>query len=150
MSKPKTAAPRPSNDVLPEVVLTPVNDNTASQRVSRLNKQGLLRPLYRGVYTSNLNADDEDVVRRNWSRIFGYLAPGAVISHRSAFDAMPKDGLVYMSRAEGRRDFELPGLTFKGLVKPTLGPIRTAERQSAVDVPYQGFFMASPARAYLD
>lgn len=137
-------------DVLPEVVFTPSNDNAAAQRISRMRQQGLLRQLYRGVYSSNLNAEDADVVRRNWSRILNYLAPGSVLSHRSAFDTMPNAGRLYISRAEGRRDFELPGLTIKGLVKPSLGALVDTERPGAADVPYQGFYVASQARAYLE
>lgn len=141
---------RASADVLPEVVFTPQNDNAASQRLSRLRQQGLLQPLYRGVYSSNLAADDADVVRRNWSGILSHLAPGCVLSHRSAFDTMPKDGFIYISRAQGRRDFELPGLTFKGLVKRSLGPLVRTERPGAADVPYRGFYISSQARAYLE
>lgn len=144
------ALPRTSADALPEIVFTPPNDNAAAQRVSRMRQQGVLRQLYRGVYTSNLNAEDADVVRRNWSRILDYLAPGCVLSHRSAFDTKPKDGLVYISRAEGRRDLELPGLTFKGLVKPALGPLVNTERPGAADVAYQGFYVSSQPRAYLE
>ena len=139
-----------SHDVLPEVVFTPPKDNAAAQRVSRMRQQGLLKQLYRGVYTSNLNAEDADVVRRNWSRILDYLAPGCVLSHRSAFDTKPKDGLIYISRAEGRRDLELPGLTFKGLIKPSLRPLVHTERPGAADVPYQGFYVSSQPRAYLE
>jgi hypothetical protein len=150
MESNKTALLRTSADVLPEIVFTPPNDNAAAQRISRMRQQGLLRQLYRGVYTSNLNAEDADVVRRNWSRILDYLAPGCVLSHRSAFDTKPKDGLVYISRAEGRRDLELPGLTFKGLVKPSLGPLVNTERPGAADVAYQGFYVSSQPRAYLE
>lgn len=137
-------------DNLPEVVFTPANDNAAAQQISRLRHQGLLRPLYHGLYSSNLNAEDADVVRRNWSRILNYLAPGAVLSHRSAFDMMPKDGVLYISRAQGRRDFELPGLTLKAIVKAWRGPRTETARRSAADVPYQGFFVASQARAFLE
>lgn len=141
---------RTSADVLPEIVLTPRSDNAAAQRISRMRQQGRLRPLYRGVYSSNLDADDGDVVRRNWARILTYLAPGCVLSHRSAFDTRPKDGLACISRAEGRRDLELPGLTFKGLVKPSRGPLLDTERPGAADVPYQGFYVSSQPRAYLE
>lgn len=150
MNPSKPAPPRTSADALPEVVFTPTNDNAAAQRISRMRQQGLLRPLYRGVYTSNLNADDADVVRRNWSRILGHLAPGCVLSHRSAFDTKPKDGLICISRAQGRRDLALPGLTFKGLVRPSLGPLVSTERPAAADVPYQGFYVSSQPRAYLE
>jgi hypothetical protein len=150
MAAPNPIPLRTPADVLPEVVFTPSNDNAASQRISRMRQQELLRQLYRGVYSSNLNADDADVVRRNWSLILNYLAPGSVLSHRSAFDTKPHEGLIYLSRSEGRRDLELPGLTFKGLVKPSLGPVVNAERPGAADVPYQGFYVASQARAYLE
>lgn len=151
MSSVETAFPRSFADRdLPEVVFTPTGDNAAAQRISRLHRQGRLRQLYRGVYSSNLKADDADVVRRNWSRILGYLAPGCVLSHRSAFDTMPKDGLLYVSRAAGRRDHELPGLTFKGLVKGSRGAVLNTERPGAADVPYQDFYVASQARAFLE
>jgi hypothetical protein len=98
-----------------EVVFTPRGDNAATQHLSRLRRQGALRPLYREVFSANLRAEDADVVRRNWSRILGYLAPGCVVSHRSAFDTLPADGALYFSRADGRREFVLPGVAFKGL-----------------------------------
>jgi len=142
--------PRTPADGLPEVVFTPANDNSASQRISRMRRQGLLRPLYRGVYSSNLHDDDAGVVRRNWSIILDHLAPGSVLTHRSAFDTRPHDGLVYISRAHGRRELVLPGLTFKGIVKPSLGPVLGTRRPGAADIPYHGFFVASQARAYLE
>ncbi len=139
-----------SDDVLPELIFTPANDNAAAQRISRLRQQGRIRPLYRGVYTSNLGAEDADIARRHWSRILDYLAPGVVLSHRSAFDTKPRDGFIYISRAEGSRDMALPGLTFKAIVKPSLSPLVTTVRPGAADIPYQGFFVSSQARAYLE
>jgi len=150
MNRPSHPSPRSFADNLPEVVFTPANDNAAAQQIFRLRRQGVLRPLYRGVHSSNLNAEDSDVVRRNWSRILSYLAPGAVLSHRSAFDTMPKDGVLYMSRAEGRREIELPGLTLKGMVKALRGPLLDTARRGAADVPYQRFYVASTARAFLE
>ena len=149
MSGPIRSSPRTPAD-LPEIVFTPRDDNATAQRISRLHQQERLRQLYRGVYSSNLNAEDADVVRRNWSRILSYLAPGCVLSHRSAFDMRPHEGVVYISRAEGRRDFELPGLTIKGLVKPLSGPVVGTTRPGATDIPYQGLCVASQARAFLE
>ena len=107
-------------------------------------------PLYRGVHSSNLHADQADVVRRNWATILSYLAPGVVLSHRSAFDAMPKDGTLYISRAAGRGDFELPGLFIKGTAKESRGALLGAQRPGAADVPYRDFYIASQPRAYLE
>ena len=54
---------------IPEVVFAPLHDNTASQRLLRLAKQGKLRPLYRGIYTSNFHSEPASIVQRNWSNI---------------------------------------------------------------------------------
>ena len=153
MPAPQPVPPRSLADIdtrSSEVVFTPKGDNAAAQHLSRLRRQGALRPLYRGVYSANLRAEDADVVRRNWSRILGYLAPGCVVSHRSAFDTLPADGALYISRASGRREFILPGVAFKGLVKPGRGPLRDTRRPGAADVPYQDIYVASQARAWLE
>jgi len=135
---------------LPEVVLVPAGDKAASQRASRLHKAGKLRPLYRGVYSSNLAANDADVVLRNWSAILDYLAPGVVLSHRSAFDGAPHNGELFISREQGRRDYELPGLIIRATVRPGRGPLRDTQDPAASDPPYRTLFIASNPRAYLE
>jgi hypothetical protein len=135
---------------LPEVVLVPAGDQAASQRVSRLRADGKLRMLYRGVYSSNLPANDADVVRRNWSDILGYLAPGVVVSHRSAVDFAPHDGELFISRDQGRRDYKLPGLNIRATVKRGRGPLLDTENPSARDSAYRNFFLASQPRAFLE
>ena len=141
---------RTDPDSLPELVLATRGDNASAQRLSRLRKQGKLRPLYAGIYSSNLRASDEDVVHRNWSRILAYLAPGSVVSHRSAFELAPHEGLITATRASGRRQFELPGLSIKALVKPARGPLTRTRRPGASDVPYEGIHIASQPRAFLE
>ena len=138
------------DSALSEVVLVPTGDKAASQRVSRLRADGKLRMLYRGVYNSNLPANDADVVRRNWSNILGYLAPGVVVSHRSAFDFAPHNGELFISRERGRRDYTLPGLTIRATVKPGRGPLLDTENPSARDTSYGSFFIGSQPRAYLE
>jgi hypothetical protein len=137
-------------DVAPEVLLVAPGDGAASQRASRLRREGRVRPLYRGVYNTNLAATDEDVVARNWSRILAYLAPGVVLSHRSAFDMAPHSGELFISRAKGRRDFHLPGLTVRATVRSDRDPLLDATQAGARDVPYGDLYVASQARAYLE
>src|SRR5882672_1029512 len=144
------ARSRSFNNTLPEVVFVPGGDNREAQRIVRLAKRDRLRQLYRGVYSSNLRANDADVVARNWSAIVSYLAPGAVLSFRSAFDAKPRDGAVYITRTAGAREFELPGLVVRALVRENRGPILDAEHQGARDTAYSGIYIASTARAYLE
>jgi hypothetical protein len=137
-------------DATPEVLLVMSGDGAASQRVSRLRRGGNVRPLYRGVYNTNLAATDEDVVARNWSRILSYLAPGVVLSHRSAFDMAPHEGELFISRARGRRDYQLPGLAIRATVRENRGPLLDAVHPGARDVPYGALYVASAARAYLE
>ena len=135
---------------IPEVVFAPLHDNTASQRLLRLAKQGKLRPLYRGIYTSNFHSEPASIVQRNWSNIVSYLLPGAVLSYRSGFDTTPRNEVVYVSRETGRRKFELPGLTIHCALGKEHQPILTASRPGAQDVPYLQFYVPSPARAFLE
>ena len=137
-------------DMLPEVLVTPADNNAEAQRLVRLRKAGQIKPLYRGVYTSNLGADEADVVRRNWQPILAYLAPGAVLSYRSAFDTRPADGWLYFSRALGQRDLVLPGLKARGTVKANRGALTGTDRPGAADTPYRGIFVASQPRAFLE
>ena len=73
-------------DTLPEILFSQAADHAQSRRVRRLVADGRLRKLYAGVYTANLGTPPESVVLRHWRAIVGHLLPGAVISHRSAFD----------------------------------------------------------------
>ena len=137
-------------DDLPEVLFTSSGDNAHAQRLSRLKKTGQIRQLYRGVYTTNLRATEADVVARNWSGILGKLIPGAVMSHRSALDARPENGVVYFTHAFGAKKISLPGLEARGLINQRRGAIINGLRQGANDIPYNGLFIASQARALLE
>ena len=90
-------------DKLPEVLFSEAADQARSRHVRRLAQAGKLQKLYAGVYTSNLKATDEAVVQRNWREIVGHLLPGAVVSHRSAFDGRPFEGRLILTRGKTRR-----------------------------------------------
>jgi len=141
----------PNRDILPELLFVTPGDNTQRQQLLRLSRQGQIKRIYPSVYTSNLRTSVESIVNRNWSAVLSYLAPGAVVSHRSAFDARPEAGVVYYSRAEGtKKPIELPGLTAKGLIGVSKGAILTAKRRGANDIAYGGLYIASQARAFLE
>lgn len=150
MNTPTEPIKRRNNDKLPEVLFVPAGDNAEAQRLSRLKRAGVVRQLYRGVYTSNSRATDADVVHRNWSTILGYLHKGAVLSHRSAFDAQPHEGVIYFSKAQGSKKLKLPGLVAHGTIKDSRGPVTNTTRPGARDVAYKGIYVASPARTYLE
>lgn len=136
----------PSNsDTPPELVIVDEGDPASARRIRRLAAQGRLSRLYAGVYTSNLNAPPESIVLRHWQSIVGYLLPGGVISHRSAFDGKPHEGTLSITRGKTRRTLKLPGLTIHVLPGP--GPRRDAP---ANDTPYGALFISSDPRRHLE
>ena len=132
-------------DTLPELVVVPTDDPTAGRRIRRLAAAGRLRRLYAGVYTSNLDSPPEAIVLRQWQPIVGYLLPGGVISHRSAFDGKPHQGSLVITRGKTRRDLDLPGLTIH--VVPGPGPHLDTHPS---DSPYGALYLASDPRRHLE
>ena len=70
-----------------EVFITRGNDSPAEARaIQRRAKDGELTRIVEGVYLLEKDPEAQKaVVRRNWFRILGALAPGAVVSYRSAY-----------------------------------------------------------------
>ena len=132
-------------DTLPELLLSDPADAAQSRRLQRLAAEGRLRRLYAGIYTGNLDSPPEAVVLRNWRAIVGHLLPGAVISHRSAFDGKPEEGRLIVTRGRTRRRVELPGLAVEVLPGP--GPHAAAPAQ---DLPYGDLYLASDPRRFLE
>lgn len=132
-------------DTLPELLIVSEADAAAARRVRRLAAAGRLRRLYSGIYTPNLDSAPEAIVQRHWLAIAGHLLPGAVISHRSAFEGKPENGTLVVTRGRTRRQLRLPGLTISVLPGP--GP-RTS--LPANDAPYGGLYLASDPRRYLE
>jgi len=97
-----------------EVFITRGNESGAEARaIQRRAKEGELTRIAEGVYLREKNAKAQKaVVRRNWFRILGALAPGAVVSYRSAFaGGMTPDGVVYLSHPTNfNRKISLPGM----------------------------------------
>lgn len=71
--------------IYPEIVYAS-DEPEVSRRISSAIKDGKLRPLVPRVYTSNMEEEDQEILRRNVWMIIGRLFPGALISHRSAFE----------------------------------------------------------------
>lgn len=62
-------------------------DPQRSGEISRAVKAGTLRKLAPKIYTDELNAPPEEIVRRSRLEIAAHFYPGAVISHRSALES---------------------------------------------------------------
>ena len=99
------------------------SDSATSQQISKLEKEGTIRKLANRVYTSNLVDSPEDITRRNLFHILGHLYPGALLSHRSAFEFAPtSSGQIFLTYSYTRKA-QLPGITVRLLAghKPIKG-----------------------------
>lgn len=90
----------------PIVFADDVPDSTLHDRV---NRGGLTR-LARGIYTTEVDVDPNQVVRRRWREIVGRRFPNAVVTDRSAVWAQPHDGYLFIA-SEREGTLHLPGLT---------------------------------------
>lgn len=123
----------------PEVFLS---DTTSTLAVTRLRKTGQLRKLAPRLYTTNLRDDPATIVRRHAWQIVAMLAPGTVISFRSALEMRPTEGGNLFVTGHYRRALEIPGLVIRQQEGP--GPLPG-------DRPFlDGLHVASPARALLE
>ena len=117
-------------------------DSRTSKQISRLLKEGKIRKIAARVYSSNLIAPVEEIIRRNLFQILGKLYPGALLSHRSAFEFQPtKSGQIFLTYTYTKK-INLPGITIRFLEghKPIEG-----------DYPISGKLYASQkARAFLE
>lgn len=119
--------------------------DSEGRAIRRRAAAGELLQLAEGIYTSKVGSDPATVVRQSWLQITGHLFPGAVLSHRSAFDGGPRDGRLYITRPGRRRSIALPGLEIE--VIPGHAPI---EDERFRDRQLQELFLASEPRRYLD
>jgi hypothetical protein len=122
------------------------NNQTEARRLQRLASAGKLRRIYAGVYTDDLVQPLEAIVRRELFALCSLVAPGAIISHRSALEGgrPTPAGSVFLTGAN-RRDFELPGVRLR--VVQGVGPL-----DSDIRIPtFTGdAFISSQARALLE
>ena len=122
------------------------DDRSQARRLQRLAQQGQLRRLYAGIYTDDLVQPLEAIVRRELLALSSLIARGSIISHRSALNGgrPTAAGNVFLT-GPNRRDFSLPGVTFRVTNGP--GPL-----DSDIRVPtFAGdAFISSQARALLE
>lgn len=102
---------------LTEVEISSSDREETRARAERL-KEGRLRKIGVRLYTNNMEDNPEQIVRRNLFYILGQLYPGAVISHRSAFELKPTDGGDFFLTYKYTRNISLCGLTVHLLQGP--------------------------------
>lgn len=123
-----------------EIVQSTANA-TLTNAVSEAVKTGELKNLTSNIYTTAVKEQDEVIIRRNLYVVLGLLYPGAVISHRSAIEAGPRDGNIVLSHTYTKK-IRLPGITIH-LLKGQ-GP-------QEGDMPFVGgLHLSSPERSWLE
>ena len=105
------------NTQLPEILIAS-SDKKLSAMITRLKKEEKLQKIASRVYTTNLTDTPENIVRRNLYKIIGQLYPGALISHRSAFELRPSaDGHFYLTYGY-TKNVSLPGIVLHLVAGP--------------------------------
>lgn len=117
-------------------------DKKSSEAISNLLKQGRIRRLAPKIYTTNFEASDEDIIKRNIFPILGRLFSGAILSHRTAFECAPTaQGDIYLTYKYNKK-ISLPGITVHLLA----GPEASEKDRPFID----GLFISHQSRAYLE
>lgn len=100
---------------LPEVFAT-----SAEQKefVAAGLRQGKIRKIRRGLYTTNLVEPLEAVVKRNLWQVVSLICPGGVVSHRTALEGRPSPSGLVTVTGDYERKVALPGLHIRQMKGP--------------------------------
>ena len=110
-------------------VIVATSDKMESTRNTRMLREGSLIKIAPRVYTTNLEDDPQSIVRRNLFYILGQLYPGAVISHRSAYELRPTESGDFFVTYGYTKNVQLPGVK----VHLMEGPAGTADDMPFVE-----------------
>ena len=118
------------------------SDPKISKQISKLEKNGRIRKIARRLYSSNLIDPIEEIIQRNLFMILGGLYPGAILSHRSAFEFKPTvEGQIFLTYSYTKK-VNIGGITLRFLEghKPIEGDNEISG----------GLYVSQRARAFLE
>ncbi len=97
------------------------NDPNISRQITAFEKKGIVKKISPRIYTTNLTESSESIIQRNIFQIIANLYPGAVLSHRSAFEYKPTEtGNIFLTYTYTKK-IKLPGIILNFL--QGIGPI---------------------------
>ncbi|MCW2959794.1 MAG: filamentation induced by cAMP protein Fic [Thermoleophilia bacterium] len=100
--------------LFPDGVEVAASSAKSSSAFAELVRRGDAVRIARGIYARAGHGELSDVVRRNRYRLLSLIAPGAVITDRTAFQAdHTVDGTLFASVDAPARDIALPGLLIR-------------------------------------
>ena len=102
-------------------VLAGSSDKKQNRQISTWVKKGLVRKIAPRLYSPNFEDPPGEIIRRNLFEVLSLLYPGAIISHRSAFEFEPTAAEHIFLTHSYTKKVDLPGLTLRFLEGP--GPL---------------------------
>ena len=94
------------------------SDPKISKQISKLEKGSKIRKIAPRLYSSNIKEPIENIIKRNLFLILGNLYPGAIMSHRSAFEFQPTEqGHIFLTYSYTKK-VNLPGIILRFLSGP--------------------------------
>ena len=102
-------------------VIAGTSDKKLNRQISALLSKGIIRRITPRLYTPNFDDSADDIIRRNLFEVLGLLYPGALLSHRSAFEFGPTSaGHIFLTHSYTRK-VSLPGVIIRFVEGP--GPV---------------------------
>ncbi|RLD69596.1 MAG: cell filamentation protein Fic [Bacteroidetes bacterium] len=102
-------------------VLAGSSEKKLNRQISTWVNKGLIRKIAPRLYSPNFDDPPAEIIRRNLFEVLSLLYPGAMLSHRSAFEFEPTGaGHLFLTHSYTRK-VVLPGITLRFLEGP--GPV---------------------------
>jgi hypothetical protein len=118
------------------------SDQKISKKISKLEKEGKIRKIAQRLYSSNLTDKPEEIIRRNLFMVLGGLYPGAILSHRSAFEFEPtSEGHIFLTYSYTKK-VNLAGIIIRFIEGPG---VLSGDNQIS-----GGLYASQRARAFLE
>jgi len=118
------------------------SDSKEAYKISKLLRDNKIKKIAPRLYTINFDEEPPEIIRRNILDIIGNLYPGALLSHRSAFEFKPTSTNQLFVTHSYTKKVKLPGVTINFLKGK--GPV-DGDNKFVADL-----FISSKERAFLE
>jgi fido (protein-threonine AMPylation protein) len=118
------------------------SDPQEAYKISKMLHEKKIRKIAPRIYSANFEETPAEIIKRNILIILGNLYPGAVLSHRSAFEFKPTGTNQIFVTYNYTRKIKLPGTTINFL--KGIGPIEGDNKL------FGELYISSKPRAFLE
>ena len=124
-----------------EIIFASTN-RQESYKISKMLQEKKIRKIAPRIYSTNLEENPSEIIKRNILEILGNLYPDSVLSHRSAFEFKPTSTNQIFVTYSYTRKIKLPGVTINFLEGK--GPVEGDNKFVS------NLYVSSEARRYLE